>query len=120
MEGKNKKAKKMTLDELARMMAGGFTELRGEMLGGFAELRGEMSEGFTELRTEMNARFTIVDKRINNLDKSLNYKIDQLDAKVEKYHHETKADAAALRGVVGGMSRTQIDHEKRLTVLEAK
>jgi hypothetical protein len=50
----------------------------------------------------------------------MQHKVDQLDAKVETYHQETKAAIAALRGVMGGMSHTLADHEERLRALEGE
>ena len=104
-------SKQITLNELARMMAEGFLELRDE-------LGNKFDGGISSLRTEMNARFAATDKRIDGVNTSLTYKIDQLDAKADKNHKEIKADFAALRGIVGGHVRTIADHEARLTALE--
>lgn len=70
--------------------------------------------------TEVDASFAAINRRIDNLGESLSYKIDQLDAKVENYHQETKTDLAALRGVVQGMSHTLTDHEERIKTLEGE
>ena len=90
------------IETLARMVKAGFDR----MDGGFEEMRA----GFSKT----DERFKAVDKRIDNLS----YKVDQLDGKVEKYHQETKTDLAAIRGVIGGISHTLVDHEERLKVLE--
>ncbi len=78
LEETNKK--KMTIDDLARMVANGFesvkSELRAEFKGGIKELRGEMQEGFEELRGEMRSGFKKVDDQFDDVDK----RFDTLEA----------------------------------------
>ena len=77
MPGSKKEHKQeVTLDDLAQMVAGGFTEIRQEMTGGFTEIREEMVDGFAEIRKEMtngfaevNQHFTEVEDRLTTLEK---------------------------------------------------
>jgi hypothetical protein len=50
--------------------------------------------------------------------RGISNKVDQLSDKVDEHRQETKADHAALRSVVGGMSHTVADHEERIKALE--
>jgi hypothetical protein len=97
---------KITIDELARMVQGGFAD---------------MNDRFSELRGETKAEFAAVNKRIDGVEKGLtglSYKVDQLDQKLEQHRQETKDGFTALRGVMGGMSHTLADHEERIKTLE--
>ncbi len=77
MLGSKKEHKQeVTLDDLAQMVASGFTEIRQEMTGGFTEIREEMVDGFAEIRKEMtngfaevNQHFTEVEDRLTTLEK---------------------------------------------------
>jgi phage shock protein A len=107
----NEQPKRITMDQLAGMMANGFAEMRDQ----FATLENHIGD----LDTHVGA----LDTRVVGVERGLNglsYKVDQLDAKIETYHQETKADLAALRGVMGGMSHTVTDHEERLRALEGE
>jgi uncharacterized coiled-coil protein SlyX len=112
----NEPAKQETeIEALARMVKAGFDRMDTE----FAGVRGEMTAG----SAAVNKRIDHLDTRVGSVEKGLqglSYKVDQLDAKVEKYHHETKTDIAALRGVVGGFSHTLTDHEDRIKALEGE
>lgn len=93
------------IEKLARIIKSEFDGVRAEMRDGFAEVRGEMRAGFAA-----------EDKRLD----VLNQKIDRVDAKLDQHRQETKAEHAALRGVVGGMSHTLADHEERIKALEGE
>jgi uncharacterized coiled-coil DUF342 family protein len=93
--------RKITIDELARMMAEGLSETRGE---------------FTELRGEMQTGFAAVNKRIDLLDQ----KVDRVDAKVSQHRRETKDGFAGVHRLIGGISTTLTDHEERLRELEGE
>jgi hypothetical protein len=104
----NEEQPKITIDELAGMMTNGFAEMRDQ----FAALENHIGDAEAGLN-----------KRIDGVERGLNglaYKVDQLDAKVDQHRQETKADYAALRGVVGGMSHTLADHEERIKALEGE
>jgi phage shock protein A len=107
----NDQPARITIDELARMMANGFAEMRDQ----FATLENHIGDLDTHVGA-LDTRLVGVEKGI----KGLSYKVDQLDAKVETHHQETKADLAAIRGVMGGMSHTLTDHEERLRALEGE
>ncbi len=92
---------KITIDELARMMAEDFAETRDS----FAEVRGEMKTGFAAV----NKRFTVVGQRI-----------DQLDAKLDQHRQETKDGFAGVHRLIGGISATLADHEERIKALEGE
>lgn len=98
------KPKRITIDQLAGMMANAFAEVRDQ----FATLENHIGN--------LDTRFLGVERGLNGLS----YKVDQLDAKVEKHHQETKTDLAAIRGVMGGMSHTLSDHEERIKALEGE
>jgi hypothetical protein len=104
----NEEPKRITIDQLAGMMANGFAEMRDQ----FATLENHIGD----VEAGLNKRIAGVERWLTGL----NYKVDQLDAKVEKYHQETKTDFAALRAVMGGMSHTLTDHEERLRALEGE
>ena len=101
----NKEQPKITLDKLAEMVASGFAEVQEKIDGSVGGLRTEMNAGFAAV----DRRFTVMSQRI-----------DQLDAKLEAHRQETKAEHAALRAVVGGMSHTLADHEERIKMLEGE
>ena len=92
---------KVTIDELARMMAEGFAETR---------------DSFTEARAEMTAGFAAVDKRFTVVGQ----RIDQLDAKLDQHRLETKDGFAGVHRLIGGISSTLTDHEERLRALEGE
>jgi hypothetical protein len=99
----NQEHPKITIDDLARMVE-----------NGFAEVREKIDAGVGSVREDMKAGFAAVDKRFAVMGQ----RIDQLDMKIDQHREETKADHAALRGVVGGMSHTLTDHEERIKALE--
>lgn len=99
----------MTIDDLAAMVAKGFTDIEEKIdtrVGG--------------LRTETKADFAALNKRIDGVQQSLSYKVDQLDAKLDQHRQETKDGFAAVHRVVGGMSHTLTDHEERIKELEGE
>jgi len=98
----NEEQAKMTLDELARMMANGFAEMRDQ----FATLENHIGD---------------LDTRVMGVEKGLNglrYKVDQVDAKLDQHRQETKDGFAGVHRVIGGMSHTLADHEERMKNLE--
>jgi hypothetical protein len=101
----NEEQPKITIDQLAGMMA-----------DGFAEMREQIDTSSDGVREEMKTRFASVDKRLD----VLNQKIDPVDAKLDQHRQETKADHATLRGVVGGLSHNLADHEERIKALEGE
>lgn len=111
----NNEGSKITLNDLARMIAQGFAEVRDDIGG----LDTKIDNSIGELRNEMNGRFAQTDKKIDSFGTSLNHKIDQLDVKVEQHHEETKTELISLRGVVSGVLHTATDHERRINILEA-
>jgi len=104
----NERPKRITIDQLAGMMANGFADMRDQL----ATLENHV--GDVEVR--LGNRIDGVERGLQGLS----YKVDQLDAKVEKYHQETKTDLAAIRGVMGGMSHTLADHEECIKALEGE
>ncbi len=98
----NEEQAKMTLDELARMMASGFAEMRDQ----FATLENHIGD--------LDTRVMGVEKGLNGLG----YKVDQVDAKLDQHRQERKDGFAAVHRVIGGMSHTLADHEERMKGLE--
>ena len=92
----------ITLDELARMMANGFAEIREQ----FAALESHVGD----LDMRVGGAEAGLSRRIDNL----RYKVDQVDLKLDQHRQETKDGFAALHGVVGGLSHTLTDHEERI------
>jgi len=98
-------SEEISIDELARMVANGFVEMREKI---------ETSVG--SLRSEMTAGFAATNKRVD----VLNQKIAQLDTKLDQHRQETKDGFAGLHRVIGGMSHTLTDHEERIKSLEGE
>jgi phage shock protein A len=104
----NDPPKRITIDQLAAMMANGFAEMRDQ----FATLEthvGDLGGRVASMETGLN-------KRID----TLSYKIDQLDQKLEAHRQETKDGFAAVRAVMSGISHTLTDHEERIKELEGE
>ena len=107
----NEQEPKITIDQLAGMMANGFAEMHDR----FEKVDARFDA--IDVRLEgADHRFAGIDKRLD----LLNQKIDRVDAKVEAHRQETKDGFAGLHRVVGGMSHTLADHEERLTALEGE
>jgi septal ring factor EnvC (AmiA/AmiB activator) len=107
----NEAQPQITIDQLAGMMANGFAEMRDQ----FATLENHIGDLDTHVGN-LDARVVSVEKGL----KGLSDKVDQLDMKVEAHRQETKDGFAAMRGVMGGMSRTLADHEERIKALEGE
>jgi len=107
----NELPKRITIDQLAGMMANGFAEMRDQ----FAALENHLGDVDQHVGN-LDARVVGVEKGL----KGLSYKVDQLDQKLDQHHQKTKDEHAALTGVVGGMSHTFADHEERLRALEGE
>src|SRR6266704_3419830 len=96
----NETPKRITIDNLAGMMANGFADMRDQ----FAALENHVGD----VEVKLGNRIDGVERGLQGLS----YKVDQLDAKLESHRQETKDGFAALRGVVGGMLHTLTDHEE--------
>ena len=92
-------------------MANGFAEMRDQ----FATLENHIGDLDTHVGN-LDARVVGVEKGL----KGLSYKVDQLDAKVEFHRQETKDGFATLHPIIGSLSHTVVDHEKRLKELEGE
>jgi phage host-nuclease inhibitor protein Gam len=103
---------KVTLDDLARMMASGFSEVRDE----FKDLRTEMDARFAAVDT----RFAAVDKRFDTLDKRLSEKIDRVQENLDQHRQETKDGSSGLHRIIGGIVTTLADHEERIRALDGE
>jgi septal ring factor EnvC (AmiA/AmiB activator) len=102
---------KITIDELARMMANGFAEMRDQ----FATLENHIGDLDTHVGN-LDARVVGVEKGL----KGLSYKVDQLDMKLDQHRQETKDGFAGVHRFMGGISATLVDHEERLRTLEGE
>jgi len=101
----NEPAKQETeIEALARLVKAGFDRMD------------ERFEKVDERFVAIDQRFTDVNKRIDGLS----YRVGQLDAKLDEHRQESKAEHAALRAVVGGLSHTLTDHEERIKMLEGE
>jgi septal ring factor EnvC (AmiA/AmiB activator) len=107
----NEGPKRITIEQLAGMMANGFAEMRDQ----FATLENHIGDLDTHVGN-LDARVVGVEKGL----KGLSYKVDQLDQKLDQHRQETKDGFDAMRRVVGGTSRTLADHEERLRALEGE
>jgi archaellum component FlaC len=107
----NEQPKRITIEQLAGMMANGFAEMRDQ----FATLENHIGDLDTHVGA-LDTPMVGVEKGI----KGVSYKVDQLDAKVETYHQENKDGFDSVRRVMGGMSHTLADHEERLKALEGE
>ena len=103
----NDQPKRITIDDLAAMVA-----------KGFADVEVKIDAAVGDLRTDMNGRLAAVETGLSKRIDNLSYKVDQIDQKLDTHRQESKTDHAALRAVVGGMSRTLTDHEERIKALE--
>jgi predicted nucleic acid-binding Zn-ribbon protein len=111
----NAEPKRITIDELARMMANGFAEMRDQ----FATLETHVGD----VEVKLGNRIERLDTRMGSVERgleNLNYKVDQLDDKLEAHRQETKDGFAAVRAVMGGISHTLADHEERIKELEGE
>lgn len=106
---------KITIDDLAAMMANGFAEVRDQ----FATLETHVGDLDTRVRN-LDAHVIDVEVGLNRRIDNLSYKVDQLDAKLEVHSQETKDGLAAMRTLMGGMSHTLVDHEERIKELEGE
>jgi hypothetical protein len=100
--------KRITIDQLAGMMANGFAEMRDQ----FATLENHLGN----VEAGLNQRVDSVERGL----KGLSYKVDQLDQKLHQHRQETKDGFGGVHRVIGGMSHTVIDHEERLNALEGE
>ena len=107
----NEPEPKITIDQLAGMMANGFAEMhdRFEKIDSRFDAIDARLEGAEH-------RFAGIDKRLD----VLNQKIDRVDAKLDVHRQETKDGFAGPHRVVGGLSHTLADHEERLKALEGE
>jgi uncharacterized coiled-coil protein SlyX len=97
----------VTLDDLARMVAGGFSEMRQEMHAGFEHVNGRVDR----LEAKMDQKFSEVDDRLLNLER-----------KTSEMHTtllDMRDDLAATDTSNELNSRQLISHESRITALEA-
>ena len=109
----NEQPKRITIDQLAGMMANGFAEMRDQ----FATMEnhiGAVEAGLTKRLDRVEDRVTSVERGLQGL----NHKVDQLDQKLDQHRQETKDGFAAVHRVIGGMSHTLTDHEERIKALE--
>ena len=86
-----KKKEEVTLDSLASMVAGGFTELRDDMNKGFADIRGDMDEKFSAV----DSKFEHMDARIGTLD----HKLSALRGEVMSTHYDFKKVVARIENL---------------------
>lgn len=100
----NEEQPKITIDELARMMANGFAEMRDQ----FATLERHIGD---------------VDGRVLGVERGvdvLKYKVDQVELKLDQHRHETTDGFAGVHRLIGGISATLTDQEERLRALEGE
>src|SRR5260370_25977406 len=88
----NEPKPKVTIDELARMMAEGFAETR---------------DSFAEVRDEMKTGFAAVNKRVDLLDQ----KVDRVDGNLDQHRQETKDGFAGVHRLIGGISAYHPRHQ---------
>lgn len=81
--------REFTIDDLGRMMAEGFTELRKDMESGFSEVRGDMDAGFckveaqiAELRQELRSTNQRLDEYVSPTLADHSRRIKDLELKV--------------------------------------
>lgn len=91
----------ITIDELARMMANGFGEIRDQ----FATLEQHIGD--------VDGRVLSVERGVNGLK----YKVDQVELKLDEHRQETKDGFAGVHRLIGGISTSLADHEDRLQAL---
>lgn len=106
------KPKRITIDQLAAMMANGFAEMRDQ----FATLESHIGDVEIKLSNRIGDVETGLNKRIDNLS----YTVGQLDAKLDQHRQETKDGFVAVHRVIGGMSHSLADHEERIKALEGE
>lgn len=103
------------IDELATMMAQGFSELRKDTTDGHSEshseitnIRGEMRSGFAEVRSdiqELSGRMNAVERRLGSVEESLD---------------EVKEILSGVAKAVDKDAETLIGHDRRITKLETQ
>lgn len=98
-----KKEGGITLDDLAQMVAGGFTELGGRM----DKIEGRMDT----LEAKMDQRFTVVEDRLLTLERTV--------AKTNERVLDLTEEVSAMNTAIENDTRHIIDHEHRITSLEA-
>ena len=60
--------RRMTLEDLAGMMARGFAELTNDFSGRMTTMEKRLDKRIDDLESNMNARFDIVDNKIDRLE----------------------------------------------------
>lgn len=74
---KAKKSKKeTTINELAAMVARGFSDVQGKMDEGFKDLKEELKSDIADVKVDLNQKVHIFDH------KSLEFRVDRLEEKV--------------------------------------
>jgi predicted RNase H-like nuclease (RuvC/YqgF family) len=111
----NDPPKRITIDQLAGMMANGFAEMRDQ----FATLETHIGD----VEVKLGNRIERLDTRMGSVERgleNLSYKVDQLDAKLDEHRQETKDGFAGVHRLIGGLSHTLADHEERIKELEGE
>ncbi|MDD3531121.1 MAG: hypothetical protein PHV99_00805 [Candidatus Pacebacteria bacterium] len=109
-QGNEKNAGEVTLDDLAQMVAGGFSEMHEEMHGLEERLDG-LGGRMGRLEAKMDQKFSEVDDRLLNLERTTSEtKVAVLDM---------KEDLAATHIANENNSHQLIGHEHRIATLEA-
>ena len=100
---------KVTTDDLARMVA-----------DGFADMRVQIDASVGELRDEVKGDFAAVNKQMNGMQQSLSHRIDQVELKLNEHRQESKDAFSGLHRLIAGISTTLSDHEERIRALEGE
>jgi hypothetical protein len=114
----NERPKRITIEQLAGMMANGFAEMRDQ----FATLENHIGDLDTRVGN-LDGRVVDLSTRVLSVERGLqglSYKVDQLDQKLDQHRQETKDGFDAMHRVIGGMSHTLTDHEERIKALEGE
>ena len=85
------------IDDLASMVAQGFSELRKDMNDGFVEVRSDIQE--------LGGRMNAVERRLGSVEESL---------------EEVKEAVSGIARAVDADAETLIDHDRRITALETQ
>jgi hypothetical protein len=96
---------RITIDQLAAMVARGFVEM-GKRVD---DLRAEMLDGFGTLER----RVVSIERGLKGVD----YRVGQLETKLDEHRQETRDGFADIHRLVGGISHALEDHEERLKEL---
>jgi hypothetical protein len=87
--------KKITIDDLAVMVQGGFTELRTEMDNKFADLRTGMEKGFSEVHNDLadiRDELTGVKVRLGAVERRLDDVVDDHGHRIKKLETHLKTN----------------------------